>query len=162
MPKYGQSSAHFDLHLDRSNFGLSPLSLANCTDSVVSGSTSWETGWWARTAASPSLRPPLKRWEFHHSTLIPKRIGMVLGPKPTNQLPLPPPFLFLSFLIFSFWYMSLVSHSNSTLAHGTLQTHRFLCMNGSHHVHKISHTEMEFWRNSQTLQCGRNQRVQNQ
>ena len=29
MPKYGQSSAHFNLNLDRSNFGLSPLSLPN-------------------------------------------------------------------------------------------------------------------------------------
>ena len=32
MPKYGQSSAHFDLNLDRSNFGLPPLSLPNWFD----------------------------------------------------------------------------------------------------------------------------------
>ena len=35
MPKYGRSSAHFDLNLDRSNFGLSPLSLPNWYEALV-------------------------------------------------------------------------------------------------------------------------------
>ena len=35
MPKYCQSSAHFNLNLDRSNFGSSPLSLPNWSAQIL-------------------------------------------------------------------------------------------------------------------------------